>query len=207
LNALASPPVPPTADLEAAILAGGDASRLGGADKRALLVGGAPVLDRQLAALRALASRIVVIGRSSDRVQAQGLEVVPDETPGCGPLGGIYTALVHARAGRVLALACDLPFVTSAFLGYLADVDPGADVTVPRDSRGWHPLCAVWRAAVAPHLREQLDAGARAVHAVLGSLRVHVVEGEALARFDPDGWLLHNINTPDDYRRAAGRTG
>jgi molybdopterin-guanine dinucleotide biosynthesis protein A len=189
--------------IEAAILAGGSARRLGGRDKRALLVAGETVLDRQLAAIRQVADRIVVVGGAG--VGATDLEALPDERAGLGPLGGIATALAHARTDRLLIVACDMPFLTPAFLAFLAGEARHADVTVPRDDRGPHPLCASWATAAAPAVHELLDRGVRRVGAALEVLRVHFVEGETLAAFDLDGWLLHNINTPEDYRRACAR--
>ena len=77
-----------------------------------------------------------------------------------------------------------------------------ADATVPRTADGLHPLCAAYARRTAPLMRRLIDEGVRQVQEALGSLRLHIVEGEALAAHDPDGRLLHNINTPDDYARA-----
>src|SRR5882762_4393485 len=46
----------------AAILAGGQARRLGGRDKSALRVGAESILERQLAVLRALTPHILIVG-------------------------------------------------------------------------------------------------------------------------------------------------
>jgi molybdopterin-guanine dinucleotide biosynthesis protein A len=186
--------------IEAAILAGGSARRFEGRDKAALRIAGDTILDRQIAAFRGVADRVMVVGG----VRA-GMGTIPDEQPGLGPLGGIATALAHARTDRLVIVACDMPFLTPAFLRFLAGAGRDADVTVPRDARGAHPLCASWDTAVGPAIRELLGQGVRRMGAALEALRVHFVEGETLAAFDPDGWLLHNINTPEDYRRARAR--
>jgi molybdopterin-guanine dinucleotide biosynthesis protein A len=186
---------------DAAILAGGQARRLDGRDKGALPVAGVRVIDRQLEALRPLTSRIVIVGGPPDRYGDVGVPVVPDLLPDVGPLGGLYTAL-HGASERIIVLACDLPFVSSPFLRYLLEAGRDADVTVPRTTAGLHPLCAAYAAGAAPLIRRLIDEGVRRVQEALGSLRLHVVEGAALAAHDPDGRLLHNINTPDDYARA-----
>lgn len=190
--------------IEAAILAGGSARRFEGRDKGALQIAGAAILDRQLAAIREIADRLMVVGGAGGGFRA-GVETIPDEQAGLGPLGGVATALAHARTDRVLIVACDMPFLTPAFLGFLAGTGREADVTVPRNDRGVHPLCASWATAAGPAIRELLGQGVRRMGAALEALRVHFVEGETLAAFDPDGWLLHNINTPEDYRRACAR--
>jgi molybdenum cofactor guanylyltransferase len=191
--------------VEAAILAGGQARRLGGGDKAALVVAGSRILDRQIAILRPIVDRITIVGGRPEDAMSPDILVIPDDEPGLGPLGGIHTALVHMRTDRTLILACDMPFVTEPFFAWLGSLLVDADVVVPRDARGVHPLCAAWRVSAAAVVRRVLDGGARAVGAALDVLRVRYVEGEPLAAFDPHGWLLHNINTPDDYARAIGR--
>ena len=186
---------------DAAILAGGHARRLEGQDKSALPIAGVPLMDRQLAALRQLTSRIVIVGGPPDRYDRVGIPVVPDLLPEIGPLGGLYTAL-RGASERIIVLACDLPFVTAPFLEYLLRTGRDADATVPRSEGGLHPLCASYAADAAPRIRRLIDEGVRQVQEALGSLRLHIVEGAALATYDPDGRLLHNINTPDDYARA-----
>jgi molybdopterin-guanine dinucleotide biosynthesis protein A len=186
---------------DAAILAGGQARRFDGQDKSALPIAGVPVLDRQLAALRRLTSRIVIVGGPPDRYAHVDVPVVPDLLPEIGPLGGLYTAL-RGASERIIILACDLPFVTAPFLEYLLRTGRDADVTLPRSTAGVHPLCAAYAADAAPLIRRLIDEGVRQVQEALGSLRLHIVEGAALAAFDPDERLLHNINTPDDYARA-----
>jgi molybdopterin-guanine dinucleotide biosynthesis protein A len=190
--------------IEAAILAGGSARRLEGHDKGALEIGGETILDRQLAVIREVANRIMIVGRTTAGLPA-GVDVFPDEQAGLGPLGGISTALAHARTDRLLIVACDMPFLTPGFLTFLAGAGHEADATVPRNDRGPHPLCATWATAAEPVIEELLGQGVRKVGTALEALRVHFVEGETLAAFDPDGWLLHNINTPEDYRRACAR--
>ena len=45
---------------------------------------------------------------------SSGSASIADAVAGAGPLGGLYTALLDARHDRVLVLACDMPFVTTA---------------------------------------------------------------------------------------------
>jgi molybdopterin-guanine dinucleotide biosynthesis protein A len=186
---------------DAHILAGGQARRLGGHDKGALVVGDRRILERQLAALHGRAARIVVVG-GPERHIGGGVEVIPDRLPGLGALGGLYTALVSATWERTLVLACDMPFVTGPFLEYLATSGGAFDATVPRDRHGLHPLCAVYARSVAPTIRRSIDQGVRRIREAIDPLRIHVIEGPALEAFDPEGRLLENINTPDDYARV-----
>jgi molybdopterin-guanine dinucleotide biosynthesis protein A len=187
---------------DAHILAGGHARRLGGHDKGALVVGDRRILDRQLAALEGRAARIVIVG-GPERLGGARFEVIADCLPGVGALGGLYTALASARSERTLVIACDMPFVTGEFLEHLATGGRDFDATVPRDRHGLHPLCAAYARSAAPVIRRAIDQGVRTIQDAIDPLRIHLVEGPALEAFDPDGRLLENINTPDDYARVV----
>jgi molybdopterin-guanine dinucleotide biosynthesis protein A len=192
--------------VSAAILAGGRARRFGGVDKASLAVGRARIIDRQLAALSAVADDIRIVADRADRYPDAGVRVIPDAIPNAGPLGGLYTALVDARHDWSIILACDLPFVTAALLERLLierDVDERAEAIVPRSARGLEPLCAVYRRNCAEAARARIARGALRVDGLLEDVRARVLAAEALAP-DDAGLLFENVNTPHDHARARG---
>ena len=191
-------------DISAAILAGGRATRLGGADKASLVVGGARIVERQIAALTAVSGDIRIIAGDPAPYADLGVPVVPDAIAGAGPLGGLYTALVDARHDRVLVLACDLPFVPAAVLERLAaesGTSQEIDAVVPRTSRGLEPLCAVYRKRCAGRARARIERGELRMTDLLGELRVRELGRDALGPYDEET-VFENVNTPHDYARA-----
>jgi molybdopterin-guanine dinucleotide biosynthesis protein A len=180
--------------LAAAILAGGRARRLGGVNKGALDIGGAPIIDRQLKTLAALTSDIFVVGRPDAFWTERGLPVIEDEIADAGPLGGIYTALVHSPADRTLVVGCDMPFLAVDFLERLQAVTE-ADVVVARSARGIEPLCAVYSRACAGEIRARLDRGANEASVLPAGVRVAEVAVDRPL-------VILNVNTPHDYERA-----
>src|SRR4051812_6351066 len=143
----------------AAILAGGQATRFGGRDKSALLVDGHAILDAQMAALAPLTDDLMIVGQAARPVSTATRDagdresnhrqprIVHDLVPGCGPLGGLHAALTAAHGNRVLLVACDMPFLSSAFMAHLLSLSADADIVVPHSQRGYHPLCAVYTMA------------------------------------------------------------
>jgi molybdopterin-guanine dinucleotide biosynthesis protein A len=193
----------------AAILAGGQARRLGGLDKSALAVGsgaGTPpsILERQLAVLRGLTPHILIVAREDSPARTVDVPVVCDREAGAGALGGLYTALLEAPTEHVVVIACDMPFVTAPFLAHLAALagDPAIDAVVPRDARGRHPLCASYHRRAADALKRRIDRHELRVLDALDDLKVRDLGPAELAPFDPDDRLLLNVNTPEDYTRA-----
>ncbi len=188
--------------LGAAILAGGRARRLGGVNKGALPLGSSAIVDRQLEAIRTVATHIFVVGGAAEAWARRGLRVVPDELPDTGPLGGIWTALSQSPCDRTLILACDLPFVTATLLARIA-AEPG-DVVVPRSARGLEPLCAIYSARCLADIRSRIDRGALEASTLPAGVDVVELGPEIVAAYDPDGRLFLNVNTPHDYERAKG---
>lgn len=190
-----------------AILAGGRATRFGGADKASLVVGGRRILERQLAAIAALTTDVRIIASAPGRYEDLGIRVVADAVADAGPIGGLYTALLDARGSHVLVLACDLPFVSAALLERLAAESRAAEevaVVVPRSARGLEPLCAVYRTALAERVKRQIDRGELRLTALLAGLHVRELGPDALAPYDA-GALFENVNTPHDHARALDR--
>ena len=198
-----------TSDVElrvsAAILAGGRARRFGGANKAALKIGSARIIDRELAALSGVADDIRIVARDSNGVNGLGVRVIADAIPDAGPLGGIYSALLDARHDRVLVLACDLPFVSRELLSRIASAgDDRDDGVMPRSSRGLEPLCAWYHRRAAAAIRAQIERGHLSIHTLVDVLRVRELGPDALAPFAGDE-AFENVNTPHDYARARGR--
>ena len=190
-------------DLTAAILAGGAARRMGGADKSSLPVGGERILDRQLAALRALTDSILVVGGAQGRYEALGLRTVPDAIPAGGALAGIYSAIVASPHAWTLVVACDMPFLSAPLLLELAARRSAlVDVVMPRTRDGLQPLCALYSERCAPRLRSRLERGLLRASEIVGDVRVEELGPDEIAAYDPDGLMFVNVNTPHDYERA-----
>jgi molybdopterin-guanine dinucleotide biosynthesis protein A len=204
-----------------AILAGGRASRFGGRDKSALVVGGRTILERQIAELSAVTDDLLIVGdpgarrlqpsdprrlQPSDPRTLQPSELgrcrrISDIVPGCGPLGGLHAALSEARDRAVFLVACDMPYVTARLAAHmLALADEGAaDIVVPRTERGYHPLCAVYtRACLEPVTARLADRRLR-MRDLIDEMRVRVVTAEDIDQIGDRHRLLANVNTPAEY--------
>ena len=182
--------------LAVAILAGGRARRLGGINKATLRVGALAIIDRQLPVLRALAAEVFVVGRDDPAWTARGLRVVADEVADAGPLGGIYTAIRQSPCERTLVVACDLPFLSAAFLQRLAAVRD-ADLVIPRSARGYEPLCAIYSRACETGIHGRLARGEYEASRLPAGIRVAEIAVD-------DDLSVVNVNTPHDYERAKG---
>jgi molybdopterin-guanine dinucleotide biosynthesis protein A len=184
------------------VLAGGASARMGTA-KAAIPWGEGTLLSRAVGALRPAVGRVVVV-----RAPGQALPplpgdvaVVEDARPGRGPLEGLLAGLRTLGPGEVaFALAVDLPFADAgAAAAVVAALGSGADAAVPRAGGRPQPLCAAYRAEVAPAAAALLDAGRPRMADLLAAIRVTWVEAAALPR---GAASLVNVNTPEELAAA-----
>jgi molybdopterin-guanine dinucleotide biosynthesis protein A len=187
------------------ILSGGSSSRMG-SDKALLEWNGQPLILRAARLLDPLVACVTVIGDPA-RYAALGLAVVPDDVPGLGPLGGIATALRISTTPWNLIVACDLPYLTAAWLEFLISraLASRADALLPESERGPEPLCAVYHARCAPVISAALERGVRKVTDGLAGLVIETLPQKEWKAFDSDGCLFKNMNSPADYEWARAR--
>jgi molybdenum cofactor guanylyltransferase len=192
------------------ILAGGASSRMG-ADKALLQISGVPLLVRTAGIVRPLVKEVTVVG-SPLRYAAIPLRAIPDQPvsedtpngPTHGPLAGIATALMQTSSPWNLILACDLPYLSKAWVAWLLAraVRSRAQAVVPRAAHGLEPLAAVYRRECAMPIAAMLARGVRKVTEAINELRPKIIDESAWRHLDHRGIVLKNMNTPEDYVEA-----
>jgi molybdopterin-guanine dinucleotide biosynthesis protein A len=191
-------------DVTGVILAGGKSRRMG-RDKAFLPFGRGLLIERVIAVLRQVTDEIVLITNTPEQYRRFELPMFADVIPEAGSLGGIYTGLVYGQAPYRLCLACDMPFVKPEFLRLLCDTAPEADVVIPRNADDFQPLCAVYSQACREPIRQCIDGGRLKITGFFDQVRVRVIAGAELVRYDPHDVMFFNANTPEEYEQARRR--
>jgi molybdenum cofactor guanylyltransferase len=188
-------------NLSALILAGGRATRLGGIDKRELVIDGATIFERQVTVLAPRVTEVIV---SAPR-EIAGYRTVRDAVEGAGPLAGIAAGLAAARTEWLLVVAGDMPYITGALIELIASrIDAAHDAVGIRIGELPEPLlCALRCATCAPIVERRIAAGQRKASKLLtdGELRVHWIVESELRAIDAELRTLININAPADVPR------
>ena len=189
----------PHPDVTLALIAGGQGARLGGVAKGLLRLQGQPLLTHLLR-LRPLFGEVLLVSNDPASYAAWALPTVADLLPGRGAPGGIHTALVHARTAWVLAVGCDMPFVTPAALGpLLAARAPGVQAVAYQVGGRLEPLLTLYRPELAQDWAARLG-GARApsLQQLLAGARLALLEEAVLRAVDPRLASVRSVNTPED---------
>ncbi|MGE5665099.1 MAG: molybdenum cofactor guanylyltransferase MobA [Betaproteobacteria bacterium] len=181
------------------VLAGGQGRRMGGVDKGLQVLRGRPMVDHVIERLRPQVDEVLVnANQNLERYGVYGCPVVPDAVGGfAGPLAGLHAGMKSTRAPLILTVPCDSPFLPLDLAARLrAALEKNrADIAVAKTRDQAHPVFALARTAVLPHLEAFLARGERKIDLWYASLRVVEVP------FDDQEDAFSNINTPQDLAR------
>jgi len=183
------------------ILAGGKSRRMG-RDKAFLPFGKGLLIERVIEVIQQVTADVILITNTPEQHQRFGLPMFSDVISEAGSLGGIYTGLVSAKTPYSLCLACDMPFVKPTFLRFLCDTAAEADVVIPRNAEDFQPLCAVYSQICREPIRHKIEDQRLKITGFFDQIRVRVIDGDRLARYDPHDVMFFNANTPEEYEQA-----
>ncbi len=190
------------------ILAGGRASRMGGANKALVPLCDEPLVAHVIRRFQPQVETLLISDDGSDSGLASfGLSLVPDLLPRYrGPLSGLYSALqylVTKEMDNSLALCpCDAPFVPLDLVDRLLAADGGPQYPVVVVSwRGvLQPTFSLWHSSHLGVVRDvALSGGSSGLKHVLRLLPHVVVEWETC---EPPPF--YNVNTPEELKAATG---
>lgn len=189
------------------VMAGGGSTRFG-RDKALAQLRGKTLLAKMCETVHDSVGSVTVVAPPGRYLNLH-VPLTNDLWPGDGPLGGVVTALLaSAKANNPvewnLMVSCDMPFLSSHWLRFMAmrALKSDAQVVVPRSESGLEPLCACWRTGAAATLKAAFERGVRKVTDGIALLPVEILDEADWKRFDSAGRLFWNMNTLTDYEEA-----
>jgi len=140
------------------ILAGGKSSRMG-AEKGLIHFKGKPMIEYAIEALSPFCDQIQISANSTS-YNFLGFEVIEDEVPKSGPMGGIYSCMKHSKNELNFVLSCDMPLITPQIVSHIIEFTDSYEAAIP-----WHggeyfePLCAVYHKNILPEFKKFIQDG------------------------------------------------
>lgn len=187
----------------AAIIAGGQGSRLGGVEKGLLKIGGKRVIEYVLHALKDFEKVIVCRDNRQSLLYSKYAPTITDILKGLGPLSGIHSALSHF--GRsVLIVSSDMPFLNARVCKVIYEECLNADAVIPKWEDGkLEPTFAAYSTKLISEIERCFELGEKKViKAIEGLEKVKFYPVEKLRRYDENLLTFFNINTFEDLERA-----
>jgi molybdenum cofactor guanylyltransferase len=191
--------------LTAVLFAGGESRRMQ-VDKATLVLDDEPLWARQLRVLRALRPEAIMISARSKPVWCPpDSDIILDEPPSRGPLSGMIAALRKIQTTHLLALAIDLPGMTSEHLKKLWSLSQQGMGVVPQNENFFEPLCAIYPVESMGLANDALLNNDISLH---GFIRTLAANGQMhfYAVTESEKSIYQNVNTPDQWRTIAKRS-
>jgi molybdenum cofactor guanylyltransferase len=190
--------------LGAIALAGGKSSRMG-TDKALLEINGSPLLQKVCEIAQVCgANPIYIITPWQERYQSialpQECHFIHESEPQ-SPLTGFALGLSYflnsgLKTDWILLLACDLPNLKSDVIKLwsqeLINLPSEAIAYLPRNSKGWEPMCGFYHSSCAQSLETYIQTGQYSFQGWLSQCLVMEIP-------DVNPEMLFNCNTAEDY--------
>jgi molybdopterin-guanine dinucleotide biosynthesis protein A len=189
------------------IQAGGKSTRMGGAPKALMEVGGRRIIDRVVQVMARVTDDLLVVTNVPDVYAFLGLPMVPDVFPDGGSLGGIYSGLRAAGGGAAFTVACDMPFLVTEVARLVVERAGLADVVIPRVGGQYETLHASYAKRCLGPMEQRLRAGQLRIAGFFDDVRVVEIPEADVARFRSPDVVFMNVNTPDELARARAIAG
>ena len=188
-------------DYTGIILAGGQSSRMG-KEKGLIHWKGKPLIEHAIAILAPVCGNIIISANHA-HFDSYGYPVVGDLFPGCGPMGGIFSALTKSETLHNLVIPTDTPFVTPEIYRHLISHSGSFDVIVPVDHDSFYqPLCAVYSRSVLPAMEAQINERILGFTPLLNKVEIIEVPFHSAMDFYSSK-TFYNINSPADLEAIS----
>jgi molybdopterin-guanine dinucleotide biosynthesis protein A len=187
------------------VLCGGKSTRMG-TSKAMLSFGNETMLQRVVRLLGSVVTPIVVVAARSQPVPLLPgyARIARDEREDQGPLEGLRAGLaaLPASVDAAYVTGCDVPLLVPRFVTLMVELLGDHDIAVIEIDGFTHPLSAVYRRAILPHVEALLASDRLRPAYLFDALKTRRVRPAEVASVDPELLTLRNLNTPEEYREA-----
>jgi molybdopterin-guanine dinucleotide biosynthesis protein A len=201
--------MPPESVHGAIVLCGGKSTRIG-SSKALLPFGPETMLQRIVRIARETIATVVVVAADGQTLPDLPPDVIVarDERPERGPLEGLRAGLkaLPVTIEAAYVTGCDVPLLEPGFIRQLLAFADGHDAALVEIDGLPHPLPAVYRRRVLPHVEELLAANRLRVAFLFDRVDTYRA-GPRQITADPELRTLRNVNTREDYERALADAG
>ncbi|WP_297892686.1 molybdenum cofactor guanylyltransferase MobA [Shewanella sp.] len=189
--------------IDAVILAGGMARRMGGDDKGLVELNGKTMIEHTIDRIKPQVKEILInANRNQTRYAEFGFKVISDEHTGfLGPLAGMISAMGQTEADYLLVVPCDCPLLPLDLVPrMLAAINTeDAEIAVASDGEYEQPVVLLLKPCLRDSMKAFLEAGERKVD--FWYAKHHFV----VESFADQANAFVNVNTPEQKQRLAAQ--
>ncbi len=182
------------------ILAGGKNSRIS-MTKALIQMGDQTIIGRTVHLFQKLFDEVIIVTNQFENYFDLDTKLTKDLIPETGPLGGLYSGLMHSSSDYCFVVACDMPFIDPAIILHLQNFTYAGiyDVIIPELKGFIEPLYAFYSkrciSSIFDHINQQ-DFKIRSFYSCVKVKEVSCYKFQSIER------AFFNINTREDLQRA-----
>ncbi|PSU34740.1 molybdenum cofactor guanylyltransferase MobA [Photobacterium lutimaris] len=179
------------------ILAGGQASRMGGNDKGLVTLAGRAMIEHVIDILGTQTASITINANRNQDTYRQYGTVFGDHIKNYpGPLGGMHAALHHLDTEWVGFVPCDCPALPADLVTRMSNAcDSNTDIAVAHDGEHIQPVVTLVNRRVLPKLEQFLENGDRKIILLYRQCNMITVD------FSDQPNAFVNLNTPEELEQ------
>ena len=189
----------------ALVLAGGESLRMG-TPKPFVRLHGIPLIEHVLERLHPSFDTVYIVGGDIQGLSYLGVPLIQDKEAHRGPLVGLYSGLAYSKAEWCFVVGCDMPFLSTAVIDYMATFLDRGDIVAAKANGRVQPLHSFYSRRCIPRATELISLGTTSLKALVGSCLTTIVPEEELARLDPGLCSFRDLDTPDQVDSLHGES-
>lgn len=176
------------------ILAGGQASRMGGQDKGLLMLHNIPLIKYVFDKLAQQTDSITINANRNIEIYRQYAPVISDHFQNYpGPLAGIHSGLMNCNTEWVGFVPCDCPQISDDLvMRFEQQISAEKDILVAMNGEHYQPVFTLFHQRTRPKLEAFLQRGERKIIALYKECNTGFVD------FSDSPNCFINLNTPEE---------
>ncbi|MBL7961333.1 molybdenum cofactor guanylyltransferase [bacterium] len=182
------------------ILLGGKSKRMG-TDKYLLPFFNLTLVERLIAELEKAVQEVILITNEPEKLNFLPHKKYPDHYAIPCALSGLHAGLKNSKCDLNFVLACDLPLFDSRMIPYLAEQLNNTDVAVPKTSKGFEALCALYSKKNLAEIEKMFYEKNYAIHDLFNRIPTAVIAADKIETLT-HRHVFFNMNTPAEYEEA-----
>ncbi|MCX7903909.1 MAG: molybdenum cofactor guanylyltransferase [Caloramator sp.] len=188
-----------------AILCGGKSTRMG-FDKCRIKVKNRLLLDIIIEKLSQAFEEVILVTNDKGRLYNYK-NVFVDEYKGCGPAGGIYTALLNSKSKYLFVMGCDMPLINLEYITFMKGLlnENKYDCILTQKGNWVEPLYAFYSIDMIPLFKRSLEEGRYKLFDIIGRGKYLVIEEKVARHFSQDLEMFSNLNCVSDLEILKNR--
>ncbi len=185
------------------ILAGGTNSRFNGQNKAFININGKSIIDNAYELFKSLFKQIIIVTDNPIEYAAFDADIVSDIFSVKSSLTGIHAGLFYAKHPFIFVTGCDMPFLKKELIEALINqMEPHLDIIIPKTSKGFEPLCALYSKKILPSIEGRIKAEKFYIKGMLNKVKTKQVSEIFLRTYDSNLISFFNINSPAELEKA-----